>query len=398
MAPQPFYQDRGTPIAVRLVLEALSELGHTVDVLTFPIGSDPCIPGVHIHRPGNPFGIRSVPVGFSVRKILLDISLARRLGQLLQVRRYTYVHAVEEAAFLAAMFARRNGVPVLYDMQSSLPEQLAQRPMFRLPGIRPWLGRCERWLLDRVDLIVGSTGLADHVSAIGPSAVFREWTFPPSFAVTPPAETARLREGLEIPSSAPVVLYCGTFEAYQGLHLLLQSVALVRRAIPNVVFVLLGADGRLGETLTREASRADLRDGVRVVQRQPREHVGGYLSMADVVVSPRTSGQNIPLKIFDYLVAGKPIVATSIPAHSAVLDETRAALVERSAAALANGIQRVLQDQAYANRLATAARAYARKHLGWDTFVAKMDDMSRYMADLNRAAQRVNHTHLDRAA
>ena len=79
VAPQPFYQDRGTPIALRQVLEALSGLGYQVDVLTFPVGQDIELPGVRIFRAGNPFRIRGVPVGLSARKLLLDLSLVAAL-------------------------------------------------------------------------------------------------------------------------------------------------------------------------------------------------------------------------------------------------------------------------------------------------------------------------------
>src|SRR5262245_34490578 len=63
VAPQPFYQDRGTPIAVHQVLQALSELGYLVDLLTFPVGLDVDIPGLEIIRAPNPLRIRRVPIG-----------------------------------------------------------------------------------------------------------------------------------------------------------------------------------------------------------------------------------------------------------------------------------------------------------------------------------------------
>ena len=68
VAPQPFYEDRGTPIALRQVLQAASELGYRVDLLTFPVGSDVDLPGLTTIRAGNPLGVRSVPVGLSLRK------------------------------------------------------------------------------------------------------------------------------------------------------------------------------------------------------------------------------------------------------------------------------------------------------------------------------------------
>src|SRR5215208_6963958 len=60
VAPQPFYEDRGTPIAVRRLLEALSELAYNVDVLTYPVGRDLELPGVRVLRTANPFGLRRV--------------------------------------------------------------------------------------------------------------------------------------------------------------------------------------------------------------------------------------------------------------------------------------------------------------------------------------------------
>src|SRR5215210_1753615 len=130
VAPQPFYEDRGTPIAVRQVLQALGQLGYAVDLLTYPVGSDVSIPGLRIFRGANPFGFRSVPVGLSVRKLLLDLALASALRAHLRSQSYTCVHAVEEMAFPAALLGRRYGVPVLYDMQSSLPEQLSRSVPF----------------------------------------------------------------------------------------------------------------------------------------------------------------------------------------------------------------------------------------------------------------------------
>src|SRR5687767_14166924 len=73
VAPEPFYEDRGTPIAVCQLLKALSQLSYEVDLLTYPIGSDVDIPGVRCLRTSNPLGIRRVPIGFSLRKVLFDV-------------------------------------------------------------------------------------------------------------------------------------------------------------------------------------------------------------------------------------------------------------------------------------------------------------------------------------
>src|SRR5688500_4447181 len=96
LAPQPFYQDRGTPIALRHVLEALSLLEYEADVLTFPVGVDVALPGVRLLRLKNRFRIRHVPIGFSIRKLILDLELAIALRRLLQrsAADYMAIHAV----------------------------------------------------------------------------------------------------------------------------------------------------------------------------------------------------------------------------------------------------------------------------------------------------------------
>src|SRR3989337_787177 len=84
VAPEPFYEDRGTPIAVCQLLRALSQLAYHVDVLTYPVGRDVDIPRVRCLRSWNPLRVRQVPIGFSLRKLLLDAFLipemARRLA------------------------------------------------------------------------------------------------------------------------------------------------------------------------------------------------------------------------------------------------------------------------------------------------------------------------------
>jgi hypothetical protein len=112
------------PIAVDLVARALSERGASVDLLTYHIGTDVSHRNVQIHRiPRVPF-VRDVPAGFSFRKVLCSLALAVKGLKMARVARYDVVHAVEEAVFAAILILRLYGVPYVYDMDSSLPQQL----------------------------------------------------------------------------------------------------------------------------------------------------------------------------------------------------------------------------------------------------------------------------------
>jgi glycosyltransferase involved in cell wall biosynthesis len=378
VAPQPFYEDRGTPIAVCQLLQALSQLAYDVDLLTFPVGSTLEIPRVRYFRAANPFGVRQVPIGLSLAKLLLDAALVTELTRRLSSKDgYACIHAVEEAAFPAVLLGHRFRIPVIYDMQSSLPEQLARHIAFRNPLAQKALRQMEGWLLRRADSVVSSSGLAERVRALVPTANVREWQFAGALPPAQPEEAAELRAELGIAPGRPVVLYSGTFEPYQGLPELLAAIPHVRAEVPEAVFVLVGASESGGTSVQR--AHADLvREGsLRVVKRQPRARIPLFLALADVLVSPRAWGDNMPLKVFDYLAAGKPIVATDIPAHRAVLSEERAVLCGRWSPDLARGIVRLLRDRELAARLSRAGLEYAEEKLGWFAFVRSVGDLYR---------------------
>jgi glycosyltransferase involved in cell wall biosynthesis len=367
VAPQPFYENRGTPIALLYVLRALSELGYQIDMLTLPVGDRVEVSGLRLLRTRNPLRIRSVPVGFSTGKLVFDALLYWDLRRELARRRYACVHAVEEAAFYAAFLSHRKGVPVIYDMQSSLPEQLAQHVVLRSGVIQRALVWMERRLLQAADFVVCSAGLADHVRTIAPGVTLREWHFPAAPPAASPDKVAKLRAEMNIPAAARVVLYSGNFAAYQGTELLFEAAPAVLAAVPDVYLVFVGAANEA--ELARGVGDGAWAERVRVLPRQPRERIAAFTRLASILVSPRNHGGNFPLKIFDYLAAGKPIVATDVSAHRAVLDDSLALLVPLAADAIADGLIKVLQDRELAERLSAAAGAYARQHLAWSSFV-----------------------------
>ncbi len=375
VAPQPFYEDRGTPIAVRQVLAALSQLGYPVDLLTYPMGASPEIPGVRYHRLENPLRIQTVPIGFSFRKLWLDAFLFYALKRKLRKRSYLCIHAVEEAALFSVLAARRHRIPVVYDMQSSLAEAMARKPLLRNAFGRAVLSAGERWLIRNSDWIITSAGLRPVVEAAATQASVREWRYPSTARPASRTDVERLRTSLEIAPAQTVVLYTGNFEDYQGLPLLLAAVPRVLRAVPKTVFVLVGADEtKKTRGLERMFARVP-RGALRVLRRQTRERMPEFLAMADVVVSPRVYGANLPLKILEYLAAGCAIVATSIPAHLAVLNEECAQLTAPTPDGLADAITALLTDKSRAATLRRSALTYAEQNLDWLGFVRSVGEL-----------------------
>ena len=127
VAPHPFYTERGTPIAVRMMLEALSEAGHDLTLLTYHEGQDIHIDRVTFVRADPPWKVSDIPIGPSWKKIVCDVGLTRTFLRLVKQGSFDLVHAVEEAAYVAYLLGKRHGLPYIVDMDSSIPRQIGEK-------------------------------------------------------------------------------------------------------------------------------------------------------------------------------------------------------------------------------------------------------------------------------
>jgi glycosyltransferase involved in cell wall biosynthesis len=377
VAPQPFFRPRGTPFSVLHRIRALMMLGHTVELVTYPFGETPEIPGLTIHRAGRPPLVRDVGIGPSLAKVVLDVPLFRLASRLARSGRFDLLHTHEEAGWLGPRLRRQTGLPHLYDMHSSLPQQLATFGRFNWPPVVAGFRRLERYTLDGADGVIAiCQELYDQVEAMGyagPLALIENTLdFPDS--PHDPAVTAALRARLGV-GVGPVIVYTGTLEAYQGLDLLLAAAPLVRQELPTACFVVVGGTAPQGELLRRQAQALGVEDAVRFVPAVPPREVVEYLRLADVLVTTRAKGTNTPLKVYQYLRAGRPIVATDIRSHTQVLDGSSAELVEPAPGPIAAGLLRVLGDPERGRQLAAGAATLARERYSEAAYLQRLGDL-----------------------
>src|SRR5262249_29775509 len=140
---------------------------------------------------------------------------------------------------------------------------------------------------------------------------------------------------------------------YQGLALLLEAAARVERA----QFLFMGGERSEVEGLRARALWTGAGERCVFAGKRPPGELPLFLSLADVVVSPRSRGENTPFKVYTYMASGRPLVATRIPTHTQLLDDTTALLVEPTPEGLARGIADTLANPVAARRRAAAARA-----------------------------------------
>jgi glycosyltransferase involved in cell wall biosynthesis len=104
---------------------------------------------------------------------------------------------------------------------------------------------------------------------------------------------------------------------------------------------------------------------------RPAEEIPAYLLAADVLVSPRSRGTNTPLKIYQYLRSGRPIVATRLLTHTQVLNDDTAVLTGATAREFAEGILAVLTDKERAATIGKQARRVADTKYSYEAYLER---------------------------
>ena len=119
IAPEPFFEPRGTPFSEYHRIRALLELGHTVDLVTYPFGRDVTLPGLRVFRSARPPLMTGVGIGPSWKKLPLDFALLLTACRRAFSEKYDAVHSHEEGGWFGVILAALRGLPHLYDMHSS---------------------------------------------------------------------------------------------------------------------------------------------------------------------------------------------------------------------------------------------------------------------------------------
>lgn len=359
LAPQPFYQSRGTPIAERRLLEFLSSQGHAVDLLTYHEGQDIAIPNCRVIRiPALP-GVRGIRPGFSLKKLACDIVMFFRTIAIVRRQRYELVHAVEEAVFIAAVIQRVFRIPFVYDMDSSLTQQLTSQRRWLRP-LASVLRACERLAVRRsLGVLTVCRALVEMTQGYDRNKLVACVEDTSLLGPAPATRRDSLRHRLQF--TGPMAMYVGNLEPYQGVDLMLNSFAIVRAQIPDAALVVVG--GTPGQIAGYQllAESLGLRDAVHFLGPQPLEMLGVLLRQADVLVSPRLVGTNTPMKIYSYLDSGIAVLATRLATHTQVLDDEIAMLAAPQPEPFAAALVQLFRDGELRKQLGAAARTRVQR-------------------------------------
>ncbi len=158
-------------------------------------------------------------------------------------------------------------------------------------------------------------------------------------------EVAELRKRLGFDEGEEIVAYVGNLSIWQGVEYLIRSAPKVVKGNPAVRFMIVGH----GPTLSACRKLADelgVGDKFKFVGQAPYTSLAYYINIADVCVAPYTRDiPNCPIKVYEYLACGKPVVCSDIPGIDNLRRSGAVVLTEPcNPDALASALLRVLAD------------------------------------------------------
>jgi glycosyltransferase involved in cell wall biosynthesis len=375
LAPQPFFEARGTPINACNVVTALSGLGHWVDLLVYPHGEDVVIPNVTIRRVIKIPGLKKAPIGPSKEKLVYDALMFFHAFWLMLTRRYDAVHAVEDSAFIAWPLCWLFRTPFVFDMDSVMSDQLRYSGFVRdgvLLRLFEWM---ETSALKSAKVVITvCESLTVAACARVPAGKVSQVEDIPMEPPPPPEgyTPARLKKELGIGAGGLTAVYTGNLEPYQGVDLLLGSAGEVVKREPLAVFVIVGGAEADVEKYRRKAETLGIGGNVIFTGHKGPEWMALFYEVADVLLSPRVKGTNTPLKIYTYLATGKAVVATDLPTHTQVLNGEIAVLAKPEKMAYSEGILLLFRDKELRERIGGRGKDFVEKNFNREMFDKKI--------------------------
>ncbi|MFA6393952.1 MAG: glycosyltransferase family 4 protein [Patescibacteria group bacterium] len=181
------------------------------------------------------------------------------------------------------------------------------------------------------------------------------------FSLDFPGNDAKKR--LPLLPEKKIIVYSGNiyYHDWKGVDVLLESL----KYLENVICLLVGGD----QAESKETNKRFGTDKVIMTGQLAHREVPSYLKAADVLVLPNKKGNvtseyyTSPLKLFEYMASGRPIVASDLPSLREILNNNNSVLINpNDPRALAEGIKKVLADQILAEKISARALSDVKKY------------------------------------
>ncbi len=359
--------------------DTLTDMGHKVHIVTYPTGQDEIrVRRARVHRTGPFRPETNAKVGPSSEKFVFDFQLLRLLCRVIREEKVDIIHAHNyEGALIGIMAKWVTRRPLLYNAVNLMSDELAGYKFIRPAWLAHALARALDWF---------TPIFPDHITAVSPE--LRDWFIEhgvpstkvdmvpagiePELFDNPAPE--RFREHFKI-NGRPVVMYTGVLNAFQRVDYLLRAFAVSLRSQPEALLLIVSP--LVSEAHEREykhlASELGIAKSIIWIAPHPLVDLPSYLALANVTVVPRPECPGHPVKLLNYMLAGKPTVSFAGGAKGVRHLHDAFIVPNHDYEALGRGIVTLLQDSRLAAELGANARATVLAEFDWRQICLKIE-------------------------
>jgi glycosyltransferase involved in cell wall biosynthesis len=284
-----------------------------------------------------------------------------------------------------AKAARRLGLPYVLFVEA---DEILEHDIMGAPltGLLRWRAkRMFRYNLLASDRIICvSQELKDHLASAWGVSPEKMEVFPNGVDTDrfrPDADArAAARASLGIDSDRPLVLFVGNFYEWHDVATTLDAFARIMDRHPDAHFVLIG-DGARRSAMESRATELGISHAVQFTGLVPHEAVPGLMSAADIAVAPYPPLKHAlwlsPLKLYEYLACGIPVVASSVGQIVHVIQEGSNGILTApgDVAAMADALDRLISDPDLRGRMGRQAREDAVQRHSWDRYAVRLEKL-----------------------
>ncbi|MDD5703018.1 MAG: glycosyltransferase family 4 protein [Dehalococcoidales bacterium] len=350
--------DRGDTIHIKELVGNLSKLAKT-DVI---IASD---------------FVASIKVPF-MTTILRVIPGITRAASLIRKRRPDIIYVRSTEAIFAIVLAKFFRIPLIVEINNFFIDEW--RMTTKNSGMRKW-----------VSYILGSLNektfkYANHLVVVAPEIkeeLELKYKIKPekitvigngaNTELFSPMNTGEAREKLKLNHADNYICFIGNLIHWQGVEYLIEASPYILEEYPNTLFLIVG-DGPIRNPLTELAQGLGVSDRFVFTGTVPYDKVPLYMNSSDICVIPKRPIKTSPLKLYEYMACGRPVIGSDIEGVREIIIESKAGICvpPENSRELAKAAIDLLRDPGSRESMGKNGRSYIVENRSWESVARKV--------------------------